>query len=70
MKRIYSVLNTATNEISLIRAANTLQARNAAAKNTFQVSLATQDDLVSLVSAGCPVVDAVEATEPADPLVG
>lgn len=61
MKRIYAVTNTATGSIQLIRAANTVQARNAAAKNTFEVKLATQDDLVDLVSAGCPVVDAVDA---------
>ena len=42
----------------LVRATNKVQARNHAARDTFTVALATQDDLIAAVGAGVKVEDA------------
>lgn len=55
-RRIYVV--ESGGERMLIRAANGPQARNHAARSTFAVRLASQEDLVELVSAGVPIENA------------
>jgi hypothetical protein len=59
-KRVYVVTNTTNDEVSLVRAANTVQARNAVAKSVYTASLASQEDLIAYISAGKTVVNAVE----------
>lgn len=51
-KRIYLVRNTNTGDERLIRAANASQARNHAARDTLAVAVATQDQLVALLTSG------------------
>lgn len=62
-RRIYLVHNAATGVERLIRAANALQARAHAARDTFAVAVATQEQLVDRLTAADPikVEDAVEA---------
>lgn len=48
--RIYLVRNEDTGEERLIRAANSVQARNHAARDTLKVAVATQDQLVALLT--------------------
>ncbi|MFB3910468.1 MAG: hypothetical protein ACE15D_18920 [Candidatus Eisenbacteria bacterium] len=50
--RIYVVTNKATGQHRLVRAANSIQARNHVARESFGVLLASQDDLVRLVGSG------------------
>lgn len=65
--RIYLVTDTETNQHRLIRAANQAQAIRHAAASRFDVEVAGQDDLVSLLAAGKTVEDAqkVEQVESA-----
>lgn len=49
-KRIYIVRNEDTGDERLIRAANVAQARNHAARDTLKVAVATQDQLVALLT--------------------
>ena len=49
-KRIYLVRNTDTGDERLIRATNAAQARNHAARDTLAVAVATQDELVALLT--------------------
>lgn len=49
-KRIYLVRNTDTGDERLIRAATAAQARNHAARDTLAVAVATQDQLVALLT--------------------
>ena len=65
-KRIYVVRNRATNEVGLMRAMNKTQARNAAAMDTFEVNIATQEELVSLIAEGKAVVNAVDPDPDSD----
>lgn len=60
-KRIYIVKDNDARR--LIRAANVAQARNHVARDTLQVAVASQDDLVSLVLGGARVEDAGEQVE-------
>lgn len=60
-KRIYIVKDNDARR--LIRAANVAQARNHVARDTLQVAVASQDELVSLVSGGARVEDAGEQVE-------
>lgn len=53
--RIYLVTNTETNKHRLIRAANQAQAIRHAASTMFDIEVAGQDDLVSLLTHGIPV---------------
>ena len=53
--RIYLVTNTETNKHRLIRAANQSQAIRHAASTMFDIEVAGQDDLVSLLTHGIPV---------------
>jgi len=53
--RIYLVTNTETNKHRLIRAATRAQAIRHAASTMFDIEVAGQDDLVSLLSHGIPV---------------
>ena len=53
--RIYLVTDTETNKHRLIRAGNQAQAIRHAAKTSFDIEVAGQDDLVSLLSHGIPV---------------
>lgn len=57
--RIYIVVDTRAPDAParLIRATNVAQARNHAARDTFSVEVAGQDDLVTLVAAGIKVED-------------
>lgn len=64
MSRIYLVTDTETNKHRLIRAANQAQAVGFAARSRFDVEVAGQDDLVSLVAAGHAVEEATKQ-EPA-----
>jgi hypothetical protein len=53
--RIYVVTDTETNKHRLIRAANQAQAIKYAAQTRFDIEVAGQDDLVSLLTHGIPV---------------
>jgi hypothetical protein len=53
--RIYVVTDTETNKHRLIRAANQAQAIKYAAQTRFDIEVAGQDDLVSLLTNGIPV---------------
>jgi hypothetical protein len=53
--RIYVVTDTDTNKHRLIRAANQAQAIKYAASTRFDIEVAGQDDLVSLLTCGIPV---------------
>jgi hypothetical protein len=55
-QRIYFVDNS-IGEVSLVRADNQASARNFIARQQIEVRLATQQDLVDLVGAGCPVLE-------------
>jgi hypothetical protein len=65
--RIYRVraTNVSSAPARLIRAANVAQARNHAARNHFDVAVATQDDLVLLIKAGTLIEE--PGTEPVEP---
>jgi hypothetical protein len=53
--RIYLVTDVETNKHRLIRAGNQTQAIRHAAQNRFDIEVAGQDDLVSLLTSGIPV---------------
>ena len=53
--RIYVVTDTETNKHRLIRAANQAQAIKYAAQTRFDIEVAGQDDLVSLLTNGVPI---------------
>ena len=53
--RIYLVTDVETNKHRLIRAGNQAQAIRHAAQTRFDIEVAGQDDLVSLLQAGIPV---------------
>lgn len=59
--RIYLVTDTETNKHRLIRAGNQAQAIGFAARSRFDVEVAGQDDLVSLVAAGHVVEEATKS---------
>ena len=61
-RRIYLVRNTDTGAERLIRAATVAQARNHAARDTLEVSVATQDQLVALLT-GLDTVAVEDAAE-------
>jgi hypothetical protein len=54
-RRIYLVRNTETAEERLVRAANPAQARSHAARAVFEVAVASQDQLVALLTGEEPV---------------
>lgn len=56
--RIYLVTDTKTDEQQLIRAGNQAQAVRRAAQSKFSVTVASQDDLVTLIAAGAVVFTA------------
>jgi hypothetical protein len=53
--RIYLVTDTETNKHRMIRAGNQAQAIRHAAQTRFDIKVASQDDLVNLLSHGIPV---------------
>ena len=53
--RIYLVTDVETNKHRLIRASNQAQAIKYAAQTRFDIEVAGQDDLVSLLTGGVPV---------------
>ena len=53
--RIYLVTDTETNKHRLIRASNQAQAIKYVASTRFDIEVAGQDDLVSLLTHGIPV---------------
>jgi len=53
--RIYLVTDVDTNKHRLIRAGNQAQAIRHAAQTRFDIEVAGQDDLVSLLTSGIPV---------------
>lgn len=53
--RIYLVTDVETNKHRLIRAGNQSQAIRHAAQTRFDIEVAGQDDLVSLLTSGIPV---------------
>jgi hypothetical protein len=53
--RIYVVTDTETNRHRLIRAGNQAQAIKYAAQTRFDIEVAGQDDLVSLLTNGVPI---------------
>ena len=53
--RIYLVTDVETNKHRLIRASNQAQAIKYAAQTRFDIEVAGQDDLVSLLTSGIPV---------------
>lgn len=64
--RIYLVTDNVTGAKRLIRAAHQAQAVRHAARAQFAVTVAGQDDLVSLVTNGHPVEDASASDAAAD----
>lgn len=56
-KRIYLVTPVAGGEQMLVNASNRAAARNAATRAAFNVDLASQADLVRLITAGVKVMD-------------
>jgi hypothetical protein len=62
--RIYKVEGPLPESVRLVRAANRNQAIRHAVRNDYRAELATQDELVELITSGTPVEDA--ATESAD----
>ncbi len=63
MKRIYHVTDGLQDH--LVRANTRAQALGHVARNTLTVTLASQDDLVTLIQNGTPIEDA--AAEPQEP---
>ena len=55
--RIYVVVNKATQEQRLIRAASRAEAVRFVARTTLESSAASQDDLVRLLTAGTKIED-------------
>jgi hypothetical protein len=53
--RIYVVTDTETSKHRLIRASNQAQAIKYAAQTRFDIEVAGQDDLVSLLTHGIPI---------------
>jgi hypothetical protein len=53
--RIYLVTDVETNKHRLIRAGNQAQAIRHAAQTRFDIEVAGQDDLVSLLTGGIPI---------------
>ena len=53
--RIYVVTDIETNKHRLIRASNQAQAIKYAAQTRFDIEVANQDDLVSLLTSGVPI---------------
>jgi hypothetical protein len=53
--RIYLVTDVETNKHRLIRASNQAQAIKYAAQTRFDIEVAGQDDLVSLLTGGVPI---------------
>ena len=53
--RIYVVTDTETNRHRLIRAGNQAQAIKYAAQTRFDIEVAGQNDLVSLLTSGVPI---------------
>lgn len=62
-QRIYLVTDRNTQTRRLIRAANQAQAVRHAAQSRFDIQVASQDDLVTLLAAGQAVESATQATE-------
>lgn len=58
MSRIYLVQDTSTEAKTLVRAHNQAQAVRHVARNRLSVTVASQDDLVTLVAGGVKVEDA------------
>lgn len=54
-KKIYKVVDSRTNSERLIRAISKTQALRVAAESSMSASLASQDDIVTLVGAGVAV---------------
>jgi len=66
-KRIYLVRNVDTGDERLIRAANAAQARNHAARDTLSVEVASQDQLVALLTEADVPVRIEEAGRESEP---
>lgn len=49
-KRVYIIRNTTTGDERLVRAINASQARNHVARDTFAVAVASQNQLVELLT--------------------
>jgi len=54
-QRIYVGMDVETNKHRLIRAGNQAQAIRHAAQTRFDIEVAGQDDLVSLMTGGIPI---------------
>ncbi len=65
--RIYAVEDTKANTITLVQASNPAQARGHCARAQYKASVATQQQIVRLMSAGATVQTAGE--EPDEPEV-
>lgn len=61
--RIYVVTDTEDGAQRLVRATNQSQALRLATKDRFAVDIASQDDLVALISNGVPVLEATSEDE-------
>lgn len=64
MTRIYLVTQKAATTTRLVRATNQAQALRHAVQSVFDVSVASQDDLVSLIASGTVVETAGEEPAP------
>lgn len=54
-RRTYLIRNTETGVERLVRAANAASARNHVARDTLDVRVATQDQLIALLTAEAPI---------------
>lgn len=62
-QRIYSVINKATGNVRLVKAANPAQARSHIARDTLDVEVAGQDDVYTLACRGVKLEQAGEESE-------
>lgn len=64
--RIYLVVDKATGTKRLAKAGNKAQALRAVTSDQFSVDVASQEDLVNLISTGAQVLDATKVVEDID----
>lgn len=58
--RVYKVIHKPTNNVRLVRAVNKTAAFRFVADDTIEAEVASQDDLIGLVTAGTKVEESVE----------
>ena len=67
--RIYRVKNIATGQTRLIRGITKASVRGFAARDLFDIAVASQDDLVQAITAGTKVEDVAAGADDGDAAV-